>query len=213
VVTRLILVRHADSRHKAAGVTGGPRSCTGLTDAGRDQAARLRARLARDFAGGEPPAAVYASVLPRAVETAEIAGAAFGSPEVRQDCGLCTWHIPPEWDGLTWDQVRWRHSAEGGGVYRPFEHGAESWAELVARVGRALYGIAQRHRGGTALVFTHKEVVEASLIVFGALPLMLPFEGRVENTSLTEWTTDGDPAAFPHPRWTLERFNDAAHLT
>jgi broad specificity phosphatase PhoE len=132
--------------------------------------------------------------------------------EVNQDCGLCSWHIRPEWEGLTWDEVKRRHPSPGGGVYRPFEAGAETWAELVGRVGRALYSIAQRHRGGTAIIVAHTEVVEASLIVLGALPLMLPFDGRVANASITEWVTDGDPLVFPSPRWTLIRFNEAAHL-
>jgi probable phosphoglycerate mutase len=105
-----------------------------------------------------------------------------------------------------------RFAVPGGGVFRPFEAGNESWAELVGRAGRALWGIAQRHRAETAVVVTHTEVVNASLIVFGDLPLMPAFDVAVANTSITEWTTDGDPTDWPHARWTLVRFNDAAHL-
>jgi len=210
MTTRLLLTRHGESLHKLEGTTGGPESCKGLTDVGRLQAARLRDRLARELGAGAP-FRVYASVLPRAVETARIVSEPFGG-EVEQDCDLCSWHIRPEWEGLTWDEVKHRHPSPGGGVYRPFEAGAETWAELVGRVGRALYGIVQRHRGETTIFVAHTEVVEASLIVLGALPLMLPFDGRVANASITEWSTDGDTTAFPSPRWTLVRFNDAAHL-
>jgi probable phosphoglycerate mutase len=211
--TRLLLIRHADSQHKVEGITGGPLSCLGLTEKGRGQAACLRDRLAHDERFTSP-VPLYASVVPRAVETANILAESLGAGEetVSRDCGLCSWHIPPEWDGLPWEEVNRRFAAPGGGVFRPFEAGAESWAGLVARVGRALYGIAQRHRDETALVVAHKETIQASLIALGALPLMLPFEGSVANASITEWTTEGDPYAWPSPRWTLVRFNDAAHL-
>ena len=45
--TTLVLVRHGESQCGVDGVPGGHRGCTGLTDLGRDQAARLRDRLAR----------------------------------------------------------------------------------------------------------------------------------------------------------------------
>lgn len=210
--TRLILVRHGDSEHKADGTTGGPLSCKGLTEKGRWEAERLRDRWTRE--GWPVPATVYASVLPRAVQTAQIVTQAFAETrEVVQDCDFCSWHIPAEWDGQSWESVRAAFSLPGGGVYRPFEVGAESWAQLVGRVGRGLYGVAQRHHGQTVLVVSHKEAINASLIVLGALPLMLPFDGEVANTGITEWVTDGNPTVFPSPRWTLVRFNDAAHLT
>lgn len=212
MATRLLLVRHGDSRHKAEGTTGGPLSCMGLTDKGREQAARLRDRLSLPpvFTYPHP---VYSSVLPRAVETATIIAEAFGTVPVYQDCGLCSWHIRPEWEGKTWDEVFRLYNIPGGGAFRPFQEGAESWAELVARAGKSLMTIAQRHHGETSIVVCHKEVVEASLMVFGNLPLNPSFDTTVDNASLTEWVTDGDPSAWPGPRWTLVRFNDTAHLS
>ena len=43
-VTRLVLVRHGESKTTVARVIGGPRTCTGLSDLGRQQAERLRDR-------------------------------------------------------------------------------------------------------------------------------------------------------------------------
>ena len=69
-------------------------------------------------------------------------------------------------------------------------------------------------------VVAHAEVVEASLITFGSLPVYRNFDVQVAATSVTEWVTTDDPSAawpvrvspWPPVRWTLVRLNDAAHL-
>lgn len=207
MVTRLLIVRHGASHHRADGVVGGPRSCPGLTAEGRAQVEMLGKRLVREL--DERPAAVYSSVIPRAVETAQILASTLGQPEVIQDCDLCSWHIPAEADGMPTERFQRDLRSPGGGIYRPFEQGNESWAELVARTGRALERIAARHVRRTAVVVAHGETVETSLIVFGGLPLAPGFDVDIAPASITEWRTDGDPQAWPRPRWTLVRFNDS----
>ncbi|GAA1981051.1 histidine phosphatase family protein [Catenulispora subtropica] len=223
--TRLILVRHGDSHHKADGVHGGPRTCRGLTDLGRSQAVALKDRLT---AAGVLPGpgersqepAIYSSIIPRAIETAAVlAGGA--EENVVQDCGLCTYHMADWADGMSWEQIRRDHRRTDGGLFHPFEDGNEAWADLVLRVSKALTSIAAATSGGTAVVVTHAEGVAASLVVFGSLPLFREFDVLVSPASITEWVTDDDPAAPWHPgtrvalpvRWTLARLNDAAHLT
>jgi broad specificity phosphatase PhoE len=200
--TRILLVRHG---RRTDGVD------RGLTPEGRRQAAALRDRLASQYSSTDASVAVYSSVLPRAVETATIAAEAFGlAPDaVVQDCGLCTYHQPDELVPVP-----------GGGVFLPFHADEESWSDLVNRVGKSLTRIASRHAKGTAVVVAHDCVVEASLIVFGALPLFRAFDVAVDFTSLTEWTTTDDPTAewdtsassWLPVRWRLDRFNDRAHL-
>jgi broad specificity phosphatase PhoE len=151
-------------------------------------------------------------VLPRAIETAEIVATAVGLEDVVQDCGLCTWHAPDYADGMPVIEFQKRHGIAGGGAYRPFEDGNESWAEMVARAGRALETIAAHHAGGTVVIATHNEVVKISLIALGNVPLTPGFETAISPAAITEWITDGDPAAWPRPRWTLMRLNDGAHL-
>ena len=209
--TRLILVRHGASHHKEDRIVGGPGGCRGLTDIGRRQAKELAQRLRSEIQ--DRPAAVYCSVLPRAIETAEIVAEALGQPDVVQDCGLCTWHTPADIDGKPWNEYRRESSLTGGGIYRPFEQGNESWSELVGRTGRTLEQIASRHERETVLVVTHAEVVASSLIVLGGLPLSIGFDLDIAPTSITEWTTSGDPDAWPRPRWKLARLNDSAHLS
>jgi broad specificity phosphatase PhoE len=205
----MVLVRHGDSLHKADGVIGGPHGCGGLTPLGHEQARALASVLAgradRDEWDGS--VAVYSSTRRRAVQTADVVGAAFGVEPV-QDCGLCTWHVPDYADGMSIEQFLRDHDAPGGGVFRPFQHGNETPAELLTRVSRALVEIASRHRGTTVIVVAHAETVAASFTGLGLLGHWHPFGlANVSNASITEWLTDDDPAAFPPPRWTLSRFN------
>lgn len=221
--TRMLLVRHGDSYSKSDGVYAGPRACRGLTELGREQVVRLRDRLT---ASGFKPDAVYSSTIHRAAQTAGMLAEAFAPLAPVHDCGLCGYHLDDSLDGLSWERIRaeFQHRDESGrpdgGVFVPFEEGNESWAELVARVGRALTGLAARHAGGTVLAAMHKESVEASLIAFGALPLHRNFDVEIGRASITEWVTDDDPATpwdpergHPLPvRWRLARLNDCAHL-
>jgi len=194
-------------------VVGGHDGCRGLSERGRRQVEALRDRLA---ATGELRAdALLASVLPRAVETAEILAPAFGDLGVEQDCDLCEQH-PGEGDGLTWAEFEAKYRPEGWQFdpYEPLAPGGESVAEFNARVARALLRVAADHRGETVVIACHGGVVAASMIGF----LSLPFHGGLtqlfsQNTSLTEWVldVDGDDPEHPAP-WRLLRYNDAAHL-
>jgi probable phosphoglycerate mutase len=208
--TRLVLVRHGESQAAVNQVVGGHAGCKGLTPLGRDQAALLRDRLARtgELAGAT---ALYASVLPRAIETAEIIAPAVGPGDlaVKQECGVCETH-PGEGDGLGWQEFSDRFGNPWGQWFRPFAPGAESWASFMARAGEALHDIARTHAGETVVVACHGGVIEASLVAFGQLPMAGPTEWRVDYTSLTEWVlADGERDT---KRWRLYRFNDTAHL-
>ena len=113
--------------------------------------------------------------------------------------------------------MRTKLGLPGGGVYRPYQQGVEAWAQLLARVGAALYDIAIENAGGTAVLVVHSETIDASMVALGDLPIRQPFDRRLANTSITEWATDDDlvntgPPSWSFPRWTLVRLNDAAHL-
>ena len=209
--TRLILVRHGEAQCHVDQVVGGTRGCTGLSDTGRRQAEALRRRLARtgELAGTD---VLYASTLPRAVETAEAIAEAVGAATLKQDQDLCELH-PGEADGITWEEFRERYEypGTGGDLYRPMAPGAESWALFSARVGSVLARLAESHQGQTVVVVCHGGVIECSLRALGELPLAPRFLVRIENTSLTEW--ERPPADQGERRWTLVRFNDAAHLS
>lgn len=199
--TRLVFVRHGDSWHKHDGVVGGPEGCRGLTPLGRSQALAVVQRLS------VRPSAVYSSTIPRAIETAQLIATELGL-ESTSDCGLCTWHSPAYADGMRVDRFQAEHGLPGGGVFRPFEAGNESWAELVVRTSRSILDIADRHRDNTALIVGHSETVNASFHALGLLAPYREFDLDVGPGSITEWSTSDDPTAgIPPARWTLHRFN------
>ena len=208
--TRIVLVRHGEAQSHVDQVVGGMKGCTGLSELGRRQAAALRDRLetSGELAGAH---LLYASTLPRAVETAEIIAPALGVPAVACDEELCELR-PGDADGLTWEEFRARYRWPDGAdesFYRPMAPGAETWAGFSTRVGAALHRLAGLHAGATVVVACHGGVIEQSFRALGLLSLAPQFNLRIDNTSLTEWAR----GAGPDDRlWTLARFNDAAHL-
>lgn len=202
---RLLLVRHGDAHAGFHGVIGGHRGCRGLTPLGRRQAEALRDHLAES--DRLRPDVLLASVLPRAVETAEIIAPAFGLPTLDQDCDLCEIH-PGEGDGLEWSEYTRRFGsfdmeAEPERVFAP---GGESWNTFHERVARLLARVAQEYTTETVVAVCHAGVVVASMRVLLGIPH--PGTGaRVQptNTGLTEWEYEAG-------RWTLRSFNQTAHL-
>ena len=210
--TRLVLIRHGHSMAQEKQFLGGHNSCSGLSDLGRRQVEALRDRLLRTEEL-EGATAAYCSILPRAIETAEILQPALGGVVAEQTCDLCEGHVG-EADGLTWDEWRERHSGEvfGRGPYVPFAPGGESWAELIVRAGRVLNQIAQKHDGETVAVVCHGGVIDASLRTFGHLAFELQWRTDIHNSSMTEWALREYEGRTPAQQWTLVRLNDAAHL-
>lgn len=101
LITELILVWHGEAHCNVMGLVGGPRTCIGLTDAGRDRVARLATRLGVAHAGGQPIDTLYITANRRIAETA-IPGHPFrpsGNPEadgqVHHQAGALLWRPPP----------------------------------------------------------------------------------------------------------------------
>lgn len=211
--TRLILIRHGESRATVDGVVGGHDACAGLTARGRAQAEALRDRL---LATREVEAdALYTSELPRAFETAGILAPALSDLKPQRDCDLCELH-PGECDGLPWSEYQARYGfdmmAEPG---RPMSPGGESLQSFQTRVDRRIGRLLDEHEGQSVVVVCHGGVVGAVMLsMLGhAMHVERPFRLETENTSLTEWLRPGDAARTRFPgRWVLVRYNDAAHL-
>jgi probable phosphoglycerate mutase len=208
--TVVVLVRHGEAVCNVEGVVGGVTGCRGLTGAGRAQVAALADRLERtgELAG---VAALYASVLPRAVETAELLAPALDrwrdgpALAVTTDCDLCELH-PGEADGLDWGQFAERYSPPDWDAdpTAPLAPGGESWAGFVARAAAAVERLADRHRGQVVVAACHAGVVESTMLRFLPLdPATARLGLRTEHASLTVWER-------AEGRWTLRRYNDAA---
>ena len=207
VETRLVLIRHGESRAQEARIFSGHDTCSGLTDRGRRQAEALRDRLARTNELG-PVDAVYTSILPRSIETAEILAPALGPVRAQPECNWCEIHAG-EAEGHTYESYFERYPP-GDDPRDPFRSrfpGGETWAEFYVRVGSRLGRIVHDHPGETVVVVGHGGTIGASFVSLGNLPIRagLGPTHEVANTSITQWRWNGG-------EWTLARFNDAAHL-
>jgi broad specificity phosphatase PhoE len=203
---RLVLVRHGDAHAGFHGVIGGERGCGGLTDLGRRQADALRAHLAETQR--LQPDVLVTSVLPRAIETAQIIAPALGLEIAGHECDLCEVH-PGDADGLTWAEYGVRHGsfdmeAEPDRVFAPQ---GDSWNSFHARVRRTLDRFVEDHADQTVVAVCHAGVIMASMRILLGIPPQSAAQLRPTNTGLTEWSYD--PA---RERWTLHTFNDASHL-
>jgi 2,3-bisphosphoglycerate-dependent phosphoglycerate mutase len=211
--TRVVLVRHGHSVAQEEGFLSGHDTCKGLSELGRRQVLALRDRLARtgELAGA---AALYASILPRAIETAQLLAPAVGSHEVRTDCGFCEGHVGEaegrpyaDLEGL-WGSDEWSED------HRPFP-GWETWAEMGQRVARALDEVVARHAGETVVVACHGGVIACAMQRWLALDERSRASGAwyaPANSSLTEWRFARNPFRASAPALELVRFNDHAHL-
>jgi probable phosphoglycerate mutase len=204
-MTRVILVRHGESKATVRRSIGGPRTCDGLSDLGRAQAERLRDRLATT--GELSVDALYSSNYPRAEQTAQAIAPAVGCPVI----------VDPEWgehdpgpdsDGLTFEEFVSRHGMPDweADVDAELFPSGETVRQFHDRVHRALQRVLTEHEGGCVMVVCHGGVIDAVMRTALQAPPRGAFDLFTKNTSLTEFL------AVRADRWRLERYNDAAHL-
>jgi probable phosphoglycerate mutase len=89
VITGPLLARHGEARCDVAGLAGGEKACTGLTDLGRRQVQLLAARLLAGHESGGCIDVLYAAPRQCVRESAQILSSALSLPV----------HIEP---GLSW---------------------------------------------------------------------------------------------------------------
>ena len=201
-VTRLYLVRHGATAHSAedrfAGAVDVP-----LSDVGRAQADRLAARLRTD-----PLAAVYASPLQRARDTAAIVAAPHGLEVVPQAAFREIGH--GRWEGLTRAEVDVRFPDEASAWDRdPFTfapEGGETGLAVTARALPALLSLVESHAGSTVLVVSHKATIRL------LLASLLGFDPRRYRDALDQSPCALNVVDFRGPtRARLALFNDTSH--
>jgi probable phosphoglycerate mutase len=201
--TEILLVRHGESAPAKVGETfdlvdghGDPP----LAAEGRWQAEQLGIRLAK-----EQVHAVYVTSLRRTHETAAPLVARIGlDASVERD--LREVYLG-EWEGGLFrvkgaegDPIFLRVIQDGEWGHIP---GAESVADLQARVVPALSRIAERHLDQRVVVVTHGGVIGCLLAhATGARPFA--FTGA-DNASVSHLVVMGE-------HWILRRFNDTGHL-
>ncbi|MET0727885.1 MAG: histidine phosphatase family protein [Acidimicrobiales bacterium] len=201
--TELVLVRHGESE---AAVEGQPFALVdgqgdpALSPEGRDQAARVCARLARERID-----AIYVTSLRRTHETAADLSATLGIvPVVEPD--LREVHLG-EWEG---GELR-RRVADHDPLLAQMQDeerwdlipGAEPAARFSARIRGAVERISANHRDERVAVFSHGgSIGEVLAQATGSRPFA--FTGA-DNASISHLVVSGR-------RWTVRRFNDTTHL-
>lgn len=211
VTTELLIARHGEARCNVAGIVGGDRACSGLTERGRAQVESLASRLTDDRRTGRPIDALYCSPRLRVRETGEILAAAVGQ-SLRVEAGLAG----PGWgdaDGRPWDEVK---TAFGGPPAArpdvPIARGAETWNAYLARATAWLSICLMRHAGQRVLVAAHGETVEAGCRLLLGIPPggASAFGFIADHASLTRWQLHVN--RFGRGVWMLACLNDTAHL-
>jgi broad specificity phosphatase PhoE len=200
----LWLARHGETADNAARIFQG-QGGSGLNRLGQAQAARLAERLSRT-----PPAAIVASDLERAAETARFVSAACGVPvELEKDLrevDLGTW------TGRGYDEVATlfpeEYAAWDAGI-DVRRGGGETYRELALRVDGAIARIASRYAGanGTILLVSHGGAIKSWIsMILGVSAEGLRALAGVANTGLTLVERDA------RGRFRLHSWNDTAHL-
>ena len=204
---RLFLVRHGDAYAGFSGVIGGPVGCPGLTPLGRRQAESLRDHLAES--GRVRADVLLSSIIPRAIETADIIAPALGLEIHARECDLCEIHTGQA-DGLDWTEyaVRFGSFDMEAEPDRLFAPAGESWNSFHVRVHGMLERVAHDYPDQTVIAVCHAGVIVASLrLLLGISRRSAEAQLRPSNTGLTEW--EYDPVLS---RWALHSFNEAGHL-
>lgn len=208
VSAELVLARHGEAACNVAGRVGGPRTCTGLTTRGHDQADRLAERLSAEPAFD----VLYTSPRRRTQETAarlahQLRLEPHTDSELRGlDHGAA--------DGADWTDLKSRFG--GRPQFRPhmpLAPGAESWNAFLTRTGNALARLLTLHTGQRVLIAAHGETIEASFALLLNLPLSEDeYPGTVTgHTCLTRWQQHRN--RLGHCVWMLTSHNDTHHLT
>jgi probable phosphoglycerate mutase len=208
ITTELVLVRHGQAHCNAAGLVGGPRTCTGMTDLGRAQVRSAAERLAVEHAA-TPFTALYAGPRLRLRETADILGTAFGLT-ARVTNGL-DGPVHGDADGRLWHDVK---TAADGGPHahpdRPWADGSDTWNGYLRRAGACLRDLIDQHEGERLVFAAHGETVLALHTLLLALRPGLQSGFTVDHGSVTRWQHHAN--RLGQRRWLLDRHNDTAHL-
>lgn len=201
-ITRVFLVRHGATTLTAENRFAGSIEVP-LSDEGRGQA-----RLLADRLGGEPVAAVYASPLGRAAETARIVAEPHGLTVQTDERLREISH--GRWEQMTRAEVEERYPEEieswEADPYTFAPDGGETGLEVTARALPAVLELVRAHPGETIVVVSHKATIRL------LLSSLLGFDPRRYRDNL-----DQSPAAlnivdFRGPtRARLTLFNDTSH--
>jgi len=150
-----------------------------------------------------------ASVLTRAIETAQIIAPGLGMVVSGHDCDLCEVHTGVA-DGVDWSEYNERFGSFDMEAEpdRVFAEGGDSWNSLHERVRLTLDRLAREHEGKTVVAACHAGVIMASMrLLLGIADPATSAHLRPSNTGLTDWEHEPNLQ-----RWILRSYNETDHL-
>jgi len=189
-LTHITAIRHGETEWNATRRVQG-HTDIGLSDAGRDQAARV----ARALAGRERIDAIYSSDLARAFDTAVVIGAAV-DVAVRAEPSLRERNFGRA-EGLTFDEFsrRWPEDAEHWRKRDPHwsSDGGESLQQLSERITGVAHRLGAQHLGQHIVVVTHGGVLDVLYRAATGLGLQDARTWQLGNCAINRllWTPDG----------------------
>ena len=200
--TELIMIRH--------GVTAWnkERRFQGQIDIPLDDEGLRQAQLLGQSMAGAALAAVYASDLTRARQTAEPLASALGLPVVAEP-GLRERHYGA-FEGCTWDELQREHAADFA-RWRAREPdfslpgGGETLLALHDRVEATMRALAARHPGASVVAVTHGGVLDCAYRIATGLGMREPRQHDLLNASINRIVFDGE-------RFSLVGWADVTHL-
>ena len=164
----------------------------GLSDLGRSQATAVGEALR-----GIRLAALYASPLDRAMETARVIAELVGA-EVVPDERLHEWRHWQQFAGLTWEQLRtdareaWdAYTSDPGSVTT-----GESLEQLADRVDAWLADVEAEHPSGVVLAVSHLEPLRAILLRKLERPANDLFQLQIGLGEAVRILPDADPTSL-----------------
>jgi probable phosphoglycerate mutase len=217
---RLVLVRHGQTGWNAPsrvvnGTDGGQERFRGRTDLPLDETGQVQAHAVAEQLKGEPIAAIYASPLLRALQTAQPLAGGLGL-KIQPHDGLLDINYG-HFQGLTHAKAAetypdlyslWRTAP--GQVHFP---SGECLADVQSRLLALLDELAARHSGQTIVLVGHQivnKVLACTLLGVG---------GSTERKSVLDhiWRIQQDTAGInvfqqSDGRWHILRLNDTCHL-
>lgn len=171
-MTTYYLLRHGE--HAVQGqIAAGRAPGIPLSERGRREAAWAAERLA-----DAKIAAIYASPLERAQETAHVIGDRLDLPvTVRPDLSELDFG---EWTGLTFDAIRQDPRWQVWAAHRSIAclPGGETMREVQRRVVEAMMELREAHPDESIVMVSHGDVLRAALMFALAMPI--DFYGRIE---------------------------------
>jgi broad specificity phosphatase PhoE len=201
-MTRFILVRHGQTEWNRVERFRG-RADVPLNETGLAQAEATGQRVAAEW----QPAAVYSSLLSRAVKTAEaIARRVDLAVQVHAALGDIDFG---QWQGLTPDEVKERwpeiHSAWYNTPHTARIPGGETLDDLRSRAMRGVRELAARHVEQTVALVSHTVVNRVILLAVLGLGNDRFWRLGQDNCAINVFETEGND-------FTLVSLNDTCHL-